>query len=256
LKPNITEIVFALGQGNQLVGVTRFCDHPPEAKKIVAVADYINIHVEKVLAQRPDLILASTENSSRKEVEFLKAHGISVELLAFATLQDIRDSVRRLGALLGKNPQAQDLLKQMDQGFLELKNKSEQLTPTRALFLVGYDPLVVVGGNNFIGEIFPYLGLTNVAVQSRMPYPVYSVEQLIQASPDVIVDLAMGSEATAAKKNRRMTWWKKFPSLPAVQKNQIYNFEIEKIRAIPQLPRALEELFSLIHATSFSNPSS
>jgi ABC-type hemin transport system substrate-binding protein len=71
LKPNITEIVFALGAGNQLVGVTRFCQRPPEAAKLPRVADYVSIDVEKTLAQRPDLILASMENASRKEVEFL-----------------------------------------------------------------------------------------------------------------------------------------------------------------------------------------
>jgi cobalamin transport system substrate-binding protein len=252
LKPNITEIVFALGEGSKLVGVTRFCTRPPEATQLPRVADYVRIDVEKTLEQKPDLILARTENASRKEVEFLKARGIPVELLAFTTLQDIRNSVQRVGELLRNVAQAQALVSEMDRGLLQLKTKSQKLPPTRALFIVGYDPLVVVGGNNFIGESFPYLGLSNVAEKSRMPYPIYSTEQLLQSHPDLIVDLAMGSEATPAKQAQRQQWWQNFPSIPAVRNGRIYRFDIEKIRAVPQLPQALEELLSLIQKGSLA----
>jgi ABC-type Fe3+-hydroxamate transport system substrate-binding protein len=253
LKPNITEIVFALGEGGHLVGVTRFCTRPPEAVKISRIADYVSIDVERTLAERPDLILASTENSSRKEVDFLKSRGIAVELFSFATLQDIRDSVLRLGELLKKNNEAQALVREMDRGFSQLKVKSEKTSKPRALFIVGYEPLVVVGGNNFIGETFPYLGLVNVAGESRMPYPVYSTEQLLRSSPELIVDLAMGSEATPSKKEQRKNWWRRFPSIPAVSQGRIYHYEIEKIRAVPELPQALEELFSLLRTAPSPN---
>ena len=253
LKPNITEIVFALDEGNKLVGITSFCQRPPEAAKLPKVADYISIDVERVLAQKPDLILASTENASRKEVEFLKAQGIPVELFAFTSLQDIRSSVLRLGTLLGKISQAQALVQEMDRSLGELKDRADKAKPMTALFIVGYDPLVVVGGNNFIGQSFPFLGLRNVAEKSRMSYPVYSMEQLLQSAPELIVDLAMGSEATASKRAQRQSWWQGIPSIPAIREHRIYSFDIEKIRAVPELPQALTELFSLIHAAPSPN---
>jgi iron complex transport system substrate-binding protein len=254
LKPNITEIVYSLGEGKKLVGVTRFCTLPPGDENIPRVADYIRIDVERTLAERPDLILASMENSSRKEVEFLKSQGIPVKLLSFNRLQDIRESVLQLGDLLGKNSQAKALVDQMDQGLAGLKIKAQKINPMRALFIVGYEPLVIVGGNNFIGELFPYLGLSNVAEKSHMPYPVYSLEQLLASSPELIVDLAMSSEATPDKTEQRKNWWRGFPSIPAVNQGRIFPFPIEKIRPVPQLPQALEELFQLIQPRNLKHP--
>lgn len=247
LKPNITETVYELGSGDQLVGATLYCDYPEAAKKLPRVADYIKADPEKILLLRPDLILASEENSSQKEIYFLMNRGIPVELFSFTTLQETYDSILKLGRVLGKAEQATQVVAKMKAELADLKAKFGGGPVQRALFVVGYDPLVVVGGDNFIDDVFPYLGLSNVAGGSKIKYPTWSTEQIIRSAPDWIVELPMGSENQPGKRGSRLQWWQRFPSIPAVAKGQILSFPVEEIRAVPALPLALEKLGGKIH---------
>ncbi len=247
LKPNITEILFALGAGSQVVGVTTFCDRPAEAQKIPRVADYITVHPEKVLKLQPDLMLGSTENSSQKEVYFLMDRGIKTELLPFSTLEETMASIRRIGDLLGKEKEAGVLTARMKTQLEALKKDSGTKAKKRILFVVGYDPLIVAGGDNFFDESTEYLGALNVVGKSRLKYPTYSNELLIRAAPEVVLDLTMGTEKQNADPEARLAWWSQFASIPAVKNKQIYFFDIEKMRAVPTLPAALREIFNLIH---------
>lgn len=246
LKPNITEIIFALGAGDQLVGVTTYCKRPSAAKKLPRVADYIRANPEKILALKPDLVLGSQENSSQKEIQFLKNHGVKIELLSFDTLSNLRNSTLQLGQFLEREEQATQLVTQLDQGLKKLKAVSHFPIKPKTLLVVGYDPLVVVGGHNFIEEAFSLLGLENVAQASRLKYPNFSTEQVIQAAPELILDLSMAVPADSPEfqKNfqERLKWWQRFPSIPAVQQKRIIPVDIEEIRAVPSLPEALERV--------------
>ncbi len=117
------------------------------------------------------------------------------------------------------------------------------------LYVVGYQPLIVAGGQNFFDEASPYIGAINVASQSKIKFPNYSTEALIAASPDIIVDLVMGSELSQ-NVEERLQWWSRYGSIPAVKNKRIYFFDIEKMRATPYLPAALRELRQLIQTDS------
>ena len=101
LKPNITEILGALGVGSSLVGMTRFCVLPPGAKSIPIVADYVSVDTEKILGVRPTWVIGSEENSLKKEVDFLTSHGIRVTLHRFTTLADTYKSIQAIADGLG-----------------------------------------------------------------------------------------------------------------------------------------------------------
>ncbi|MDX1387524.1 MAG: helical backbone metal receptor, partial [bacterium] len=246
LKPNITEIVFALGAGDKLVGVTNFCKRPAKARSLPKVADYIKADPEKILRLQPDLILASKENSSQKEIHFLEARGIPVELLSFQRLADLKISIQKMGALLERVPQAQALVENFEKELASLKPLGKNHTRLKALLVVGYEPLVVVGGNNFIDESITHLGISNVAGQSRMSYPTYSTEQLIRSAPEIIIDLPMGTENTPDKAKKHLQWWNRFPSIPAVRDGRIFTFPVEEMAMVPTLPEALKKLSALI----------
>ncbi len=252
LKPNITEIIYQLGAGKDLVGVTRYCDFPEAAKKLPRVADYIKADPEKILVLKPDLILASQENGSQKEVIFLMNRGIAVELFSFTTLKETLASIHKLGRVLGKEAEAKTLVEAMQRELEQLADKNRGGPKKNALFVVGYDPLVVVGGDNFINDVMPYLGLTNVAAASKIKYPTWSTEQLIRSAPEMIVELPMGSENTTEKIKSRNKWWQRFPSIPAVRHHKIISFPVEEIRAVPQLPQALFRLVDKMNQTDTS----
>lgn len=242
LKPNITEIVYALGAGDQLVGVTSFCTRPPEAKELPKVADYIRANPEQILKLKPDLVLASKENGSQKEIFFLMDRGIHVELLSFGNFKEIKNSVKTIGRLLHKETTANKILKKMQNEIAFIKTQSKKLQPQKTLWVVGYEPLVVVGGNNFIDDAGKLLNLENVAGKSELKYPTYSTEQMIRTAPEVIIDLAMGTEASPEKRGEHMAWWQRFPSIPAVKNQKIIPFSMYEFRPVPQLLDTLQNL--------------
>lgn len=247
LKPNVTEIVFALGAGPQVVGVTQFCKQPPEAQALPKIADYVHLFSEAILKLQPDLILGSKENSIQKEINFLKARKIRVELLDFQTIEQTLGSIEKLGVLLGKEKAAQAIMQKMKKSLQDLSAKSKGLPQKRVLFVVDYHPLVIAGGNNFFDEAAHYVGAVNVAGTSRLAYPYYSTEMLLRSQPEIILDFAMGSTQSQSTWQERLTWWQQFSSIPAVKNGSIYPIDINTMRAAPILTNTLWKIFYLLH---------
>lgn len=249
LKPNLTEILFALGLGDKIVGVTTFCDYPPEAQKIDKVSDYLQPDLEKLMAKRPDLVLTSKENSSRREIDFLIHRGYTVMTYESETLAELKETLLSLGEKLGKGEVAKKIVDQMNAQLEELKKKSAGSSFPKALFVVGHQPLVIAGSNNLFDDIAPYLGLQNVAGGNHFRYPTYSLEMVLAQAPDIILDFSMGSEATEAGRQEMLQWWSRFSGLPAVKNKKVYFYDMGKIRASPRLPLELAKLYDWIHRT-------
>jgi len=271
LKPNLTEILFALGVGPQVVGDTKYCTRPEAARNLPKVADYLQAFPEEILKLKPDLIVGTKENGSQKEIQFLlgrglsmvtlgsaensspkevallKAHGLDVDRLGFATLEQTQNSILALGVLLGREPSAESIVAKMRAELSALRREAEAVPKRRVLFVVGYQPLVVAGGDNFFDEAGTYIGAVNVVHESRLKYPYYTTELLIRAAPEVVLDFAMGSEVTPAARQSRQDFWKQFSSIPAVKNGQIFELDIDKMRAVPTLPETLREIFKLLH---------
>jgi iron complex transport system substrate-binding protein len=247
LKPNVTEILFVLGLGPQVVGVTNYCDRPEAARSLPKVADYIHVDAEKVLRLKPDQVVGSAENSSQKEVYFLMNRGIRVELFPFSTLEQTMASLTAMGKLLGREAEAEKIVGTMRSELENLQLAAQEQPRKKALFVVGIEPLVVAGSGNFLDEAAEYLGLVNVAGKSRLAYPTYSTESLIRSAPEVILELTMGSEKAGNSTEERRRWWRQFASLPAVKTGEIYFLDIEKMRAVPSLPQFLREIFNILH---------
>lgn len=277
LKPNLTEILFALGAGPEVVGVTTWCKRPESAKALPKVADYIQAFPEEILRLNPDLVVGTVENGSQKEVQFLlgrgipvltlgssanstpsqvaalKALGYSANDLGFATVEQTLLSIEALGALLGKKAKGQEIAGKMRAELEALQAEAGNVAKTRVLYVVGYRPLVVAGGKNFFDQAGDYIGALNVARESRLKYPYYTTELLIRAAPEAVFDFAMGSEGSAAARQGHQDFWKSFPSIPAVKNGRIYPLDIETMRAAPELPATLREMFRLLHKPGVSS---
>lgn len=193
LKPNITEILFNLGVGSSVVGVTRYCDVPPEAQLIKAkVGDYVHVDVEKVISLKPTLILDADENNSQASINQLKKLGLRVEVLHFQRLSDIKNSIRLIASLVHQEARGEQILLTFDQNIKTLASEvRDSLKKERLLFLVGWRPLVLVGGNNFLDDVLVELGVTQLSHQSSQRFPVVSEEILWREKPTLILDASM-----------------------------------------------------------------
>lgn len=241
LKPNITEILFELGLGQNIVGVTSYCDYPAQVRQKEKVADYVRVEMERLLWLKPSHVMASKENSQQKEIKFMRNLGLDVFVFNFERFSDIEQAMAEMGLLFHKEGMADQLVAGMRARLQHLRSRvTPEMRSKRVLIVVGSHPLVVVGGNNFIADGVKLLGLTSIAVQSKLRYPTFSTEQLINAAPDVVFDLTVGMQG--ANRAERLRWYRNFTSLPAVAVGAIYFPDPKHFRPSPLLMNGLEAL--------------
>ena len=228
LKPNITEILFALGVGERVIGVTTWCDWPPEAKKLPKVADYININTETIITLKPDLVIGSEENSIKEPFKILESAGIKTLFVPFRTMEDLSASIGKIAEIVGKKEVGEKLVKQMKNKMAPQKTYVfKHLRTPSILMLVGHRPLVAAGPDTFIGEIIRLAGAENI-ITGKTPYPTINTEYILAKKPDMIIDLGMGSDAES--------------ELPDILKGKVRRFDISEFRAGPRIGEAINRL--------------
>ncbi|MFH1874619.1 MAG: helical backbone metal receptor [Pseudomonadota bacterium] len=245
LKPNITEILFELGVGDQVVGVTTYCDYPAQAQKLPKIGDYTKPFLEKIIAVKPDIVMTSKEQSSRKAILELEKIGIKVLLLSFKNLAETKESIRQIAVLVKAEIRADDIIRQMEETISYLKEKWQDQPKKEVLIVWGSKPLVVGGQTSYFNEFLELLGVENV-VKSKMAYPRWSLEQVVLANPDIIMDLSMGSEANISH-SQALTYWNNLTNLKAVKNKQIYLLNNSLFRPAPKIVAEISKLAEIIH---------
>lgn len=247
LKPNITDILYSLGFGDQLVGVTTYCDLPQINKKIDKIADYVHVDVERVISKKPTHIFGSKENSLKKEIEFLKSQKFSVTLLPFDTLEETLHSIEEMASILGIPEKGREVSKKirvdLSQIKKELENNVSDFQKKGFVMIVGMKPFVVVGGNNLINDLVSYLGLTNLAGSSKVRYPTFGIEQFILLEPRVLIVASMGTERS--EKSQLLQIFQRFSSIPAVKENNIYELDVSDFRSSDRMVRGARQLANI-----------
>lgn len=239
LKPTITDVVYALGLGERLVGITRYCSVPEGNRRPVVVADYTRPYVERIVALSPDLVLGSRENSSRRSIDNLGRMGLSVKLFPFGSMEDSLESIRGIAGALGEVERGRRLTKRLRLELAKLKRRYGEKTVKRALIVWGTRPIVVAGTGTFMDEALAYIGSANAVKESGVKYPKIGIEELIALNPDVIVDLSMGSERTDVG----VRPWERTDAIGA----RVISMDMNDFRAGPKLIEGLKKLGEEIH---------
>lgn len=185
LAPNLTEIVFALGAGASLVGVSDYSDYPPSARSIPRVGG-LDVSAEKVASLRPDLVLATREGNARGPVAALASAGVRVLTLPTGSLDAVLESIRLCGEALGRSDQAAALVRSLERRRAAVRARNAGLPRPRAILLVWPDPPQAAGGGTFLDDVLSDAGAENL-LRSRPGWPVVSAEYLSTAPADVLV---------------------------------------------------------------------
>ncbi|MDP2300216.1 MAG: cobalamin-binding protein [Actinomycetota bacterium] len=181
LAPANTEIVAALGALDRLVGVTTYCDYPPEVAELPKMGDFVGPNMEAIAAAEPDLVLVTT-GVQAEVIGQLEALGASVVAIDPQTLDALLTSIGTIGAAIGEPEAAASVTESME---IQIHDIAEQVegAPVRCFLEIAQDPLFTVGSGTLLNELIEYAGGENVVAEPG--YVPYSVEQLVQANPDV-----------------------------------------------------------------------
>jgi iron complex transport system substrate-binding protein len=242
LAPSITESLFAIGAGEQVVGVTAYCTFPPEAARREHVGGMITPSIETIVSLKPDLILISMEGNLREDFLRLVDLHAPVVVTNPRTLDDIAHSLRLLGTLTGHPAEADSLVRRLAARRQRL-SVGGTARMQRVLMFVSLQPLIAVGTGTFLHDLLTGAGATNLAAHTGMTYPPYSREAVTAEDPDVLLIL---SDALPAL-DRVTTLFPEWARLTAVREGRVFLVDADLVsRPGPRAVDGLELLVSLI----------
>lgn len=245
LAPSITEILFSLGLGERVVGVTQHCDFPPEALAKPRVGSYVDLNLEKILSLKPDLIIATADGNERKAVERLDRFRVPVYITNPRNLEEVFQTILAIGRITRREAPAARLARTLRQRADRVVRITAGLPRPRVFLQINEQPLMTVGRDTFHDNLIRLAGGINVSGAEAINYPQYSLEQVLRHGPEVILITSMAREANAEKKKDR---WKGWPHIPAVQQGRIYLLNTDLLdRPSPRLVDGLESLARAIH---------
>jgi iron complex transport system substrate-binding protein len=241
LAPSSTEILYALGVGDRVVGVDQYSDWPPAAAAVPRVGSDLSPSVERILALKPDVVFIATSANSRELPAELERLGVRVVISHVETLDDLWRDIVASGDAVGRHDAGVALAASLRARVAATHARVAALPVPRVLLVVWADPLTVVGGHSFVDEVIRAAGGANIAGDSAQPYPQYSVERMLARAPEVIV---VGSH----KGGPPLAPLTSHTSLPAVKNGRIHSVDGDLLfRPGPRLVDGVELLARLFH---------
>jgi iron complex transport system substrate-binding protein len=250
LAPSLTECVFALGQGDRVIGATQYADSPPEAARLPRVGSYVNLDLERIVALQPDLCLATRDGNPKSVIQRLESVDIPVYALDPRDLESMLGCLLDLGKVLQAEPRAAELVSRLRSRIERVEERVGQAARRpRVFFQIGISPIVSAGTNTFIHELIERAGGVNLAA-GPAAYPRYSREEVLVMDPEVIIVTSMSGRGKRLEQAVRM--WQEYSRIEAVRNGRIHAVLADRFnRASPRLVKGLERLARLLHPSLF-----
>ncbi|MBM4445808.1 MAG: cobalamin-binding protein [Chloroflexi bacterium] len=253
LAPSNTEILYALGLEDKLVGTTDYCDYPEAAKSKPRVASYTTPNLEKVVSVQPDLILAEAihEKTALPAMENL---GLTVIVTSAKSLDTVLNDIKLVGQVNGKSKAAERLVDSLTERIQAVVSKTATLTPEqrlRVLYVVWHDPIWTMGRETFINDLIWKAGGINVFAADFEKSRVVSLEAIIQKDPQVIIVSGMGTTGDLIYNNIKKET--RLADVDAMRNNRVFKISDANLieRPGPRIADGLEEVARLLHPEIF-----
>jgi len=247
LAPNLTEIVFAVGAGNRLVGRTSYCDFPPEAKAVPEVGDTLHPSLERIIALKPQVVLVSTASQLEVFTQQLNGQNIAVFVTDPHDLEGVFRSIEQIGEIVGEKDKANQLVQKLQ----ERTNAVVQAVKYKPLVKVFYqasgEPLYTAGNDSYVTDLVRRAGGASVTADVPGAWPKFSNESALAARPEAII-LPSGGSMGAANSNVAEA----LRQSPAVLQGRVYKINDDHLaRPGPRLVDGLEEMARALHPDAF-----
>lgn len=244
LAPNLTEIIYSLGQGKHLIGDTKYCDYPEAAKHVAKIGDMLTFNFEKIISLKPDIVFITVAGNTKETYDKFRALGIKMFVSNPVNYAGIKKTYLDLGKIFGVEQEAKFKVAEWDSIVTAISSQSKKYAEKSAMFLVDLKPAMLAGKNTFLNEYLMMCGLKNIAESSPVNYPMFSREEILRENPDYIIYMAGKEETVATIKNAYPEW----SQLKAVKNNNIILVDRDLYpRPGPRFVVALKDLFTRLH---------
>lgn len=248
--PSITEILFALGLGDKVAGVSDLCDYPEEAKSKPSVGNYFNPSIERIVALNPDLVLTDGHSEGIKQLDSL---GIAFLVIDPKDFDGIFRNIELIGKATGAEARARKLVDQMKADVARITNRVKGAQKVKAFYVIDATDLNnpwTAGPGSFVDSLINMAGGENVAAKAVAPWAQFSIEQLVNADPEVIILPAKhGTAFTATEVLQGHPAWRQ---ITAVKQGRIYTIDGDLVdRYGPRIVPGLEEIAKILHPELF-----
>ena len=238
LAPHLTEIVFAAGAGDKLIGVVSYSDYPPAALDIPIIGSYNSINYEALVALQPDLVLVWNSGNGEELAERLAALGLTAFVSEPKRLPDIARSLNKIGVLSGTVAVAEKAAKIYLTRYQTLAAQNSSKAPVKVFLEVWHEPMMTVNGTHIISDSIELCGGVNIFSDALPLVPRISVESVVRSNPDVIIATGMANESP-----EWLDDWLVWPDLSAVKSNSLHSIHPDLIgRHSPRILQGVTQL--------------
>ena len=250
LAPSITEAVFAMGKGEEVIGVTDYTEYPPEARQKTSVGGLVDPSIEKIVSLRPDLVLATEEINRRETVEELARFRIPVFVINPQGLDGIVTAALDMGNALGCSRQAQDLAKRLVEKRRRVAARVAGLPHPKVFVLIWDDPIITAGNKAFITEVISAAGGDSITADIPQLWPQISLEEVLRRSPDFLLLISGSHQEITLDDLKQRAGWNRLKAI--AEKRAIYMDERFE-HSSPLVFDALEDLAKQLHPEAFGS---
>lgn len=208
LSPHLAELVFLVGSGDRLVGVSAYTDFPEEATLLPVVGDAFNLDQERLALLQPDLLLAWDTGTPAHVVDELRSRGHRVEIVTTTALADVAAALRMIGALTGQSDRAAVVAAKFTAGIESIAASSRGASQISVFYQVDARPLYTINGSHFVGQLIELCGGSNIFADLDGLAPLVSVEAVLERNPEVML-------ASTDAGDRAFDEWDRWPDLAA-----------------------------------------
>lgn len=249
--PSITETLFALDLGERVVGVSDYCNYPPEAGLKPSVGNYFNPSIETIIAQDPDLVI--TDGYSESLIPQLESLGVTCVVIDPKDMDWILKDIELLGRITGAEGRAREVIKSMRDRILRVTTAAEDAPRVRVFYTFATTNLSnpwTAGPGSFADSLITMAGGENIAANAQSAWVQFSIEALCHADPEVIlVDASHGTAVMSEETLRAHPAWRE---LTAVKQGRVHIIDGDLVnRSGPRIVQGLEEIAKIIHPELF-----
>jgi len=249
LAPSITEILFAIGLTDEIVGVTEFCDYPPAAQQKPKIG-YAQPNIEAIVALEPDLVLAPRAFLRADLLAKLEQLKIPTFVVDPESFEEIPSRIQTVARLLNRSSTGDGVAMAMRQRIAAIRNKMEAMPRIRVLYVLNSQPLITVGPGSYIHQVINVAGGSNVASQTTVPYPHLNMEAVLKEDPEIIIFPIGKAEGIPLSEQQQ---WLRWTSLSAVKHGRLHQISADVLnRPGPRIVEGLEALARIIHPEAFA----